>query len=202
MNPYELFYIKRDSASVEGPYDLVKMGELLLGKNITAETLVRVEGSPNWQPFCEFPQYSVVRETSVDPAARLETLEKKGEADAPFIPLPSKQALIKFATMAGVLLLLGVAAYLIAWHDHTIGTAILLLGFVTASIAQCLIFGQMLSEDFFTIGKVSFVPRYDVYYYSSNLDTYFSRFFAKYLGWTVVIATAAGMGELHVHFHD
>ncbi|MCE0498482.1 MAG: DUF4339 domain-containing protein [Methylacidiphilales bacterium] len=200
MNPGELFYIKRD-VKVEGPYDLVKMGDLLLEKSITADTLVRVEGSTDWQPFSKYPQYTVVRETSVDSAVRLDKLNAEAEANAPLIPLPSKQTTINFAVRFFLLLFLGAAAYLAAWYDHTVGTVILLSGIATAMIAHCLILGQVLDEDFSTIGKVSLVPFYDIYYFISNLDKYFSSFFVKYLGMVVAIAAAAGMGELHVHFH-
>jgi hypothetical protein len=199
MNPYELFYVKRGETKVEGPYDLVKMGDLLLEKSITPETPVRVEGSLNWQPFKEYPQYVVVRETSVDAAARLESSEKKAEASAPLIPLPSRAWLTRLMARAVLLFFLGIIAYLIAWHNQAAGMVVLIFGFVITGIAQCLIFGQMLNEDFSTIGKVIFVPLYDDYYYGSNLDIYFSKFFVKYLGLTLVIAAAAGMGELHVH---
>jgi len=201
MNPYELFYVKRDDLKVEGPYDLVKMGDLLVEKSVTPETLVRVEGSLKWQPFGEYPQYEVVRETSLDVAARLDISEKKAEAGAPFIPLPSRAWLTRAMARAVLLLFLGIVAYLIARYNQTAGTVILILGAVSAGISQCLIFGQMLNEDYFTIGKVIFVPLYDDYYYGSNLDIYFSKFFVKYLGLTMAVAAAAGMGELHVHFH-
>jgi hypothetical protein len=201
MNPNELFYVKRGEAKVEGPYDLVKMGDLLVEKSVTPETLVRVEGSLNWQPFREYPQYGVVRETSVDAAARLESSEKKAEANAPLIPLPSRAWLTRLMARAVLLLFLGVIAYLSAWHNQAAGTVILIAGIVIATITQSLILGQMLNEDFFTIGKVIFVPLYDDYYYGSNLDVYFSKFFVKYLGLTMAVAAAAGMGELQVQFH-
>ena len=201
MNPYEQFYIKRGAVNVEGPYDLVKMGDLLREKSITPETLVRVEGSLDWQPFSEHSQYVVVRETSVDAAARLDSSEAELEANAPLIPLPSRESLINFATKALLLLFLGVTAYLIARHDETVGNVIVLSGFAIAAVAQCLIFGQMLNEDVFTIGKLFFIPFYDIYFFVSNLDNYFSKFFAKYLGLTVAIAAAAGMGKLQIHLH-
>ena len=201
MNPYELFYVKRGEAKVEGPYDLVKMGDLLVEKSVTPETLVRVEGRLNWQPFREYPQYVVVRETSVDAASRLDSLDEKAEANAPLIPIPSRAWLTRLVAKAFLLLFLGVVAYLIAWYNQTAGTVILISGFVVAAISQCLIFGQVLNEDFLTISKVIFIPLYDDYYYGNNLDSYFFKFFAKYVGLTAAIAAAAGMGELHVHFH-
>ncbi len=197
MNPYENFYLKRATGLVEGPFDLVQMGTLLQEKTITSETLVRVEGSLDWQPFGGLPQFAVIKETAVDMATRFDQMEKMAESDPSVVPLLSRENLrngiVTFAIKAFILMAAAVVAYLIPLFDHKAGTAVILVGVAVAAIAQCLILGKVLSEDFFTIGKVSLVPLYDIYYFGSNLDTYFSSFFAKYLGISMAVAAAAGM---------
>ncbi len=103
MQPEPLFYIEREEGEKAGPYDLVQMAGLLRKKIITPETMTCLKGAEDWKAFSWQPQFSVVRE--MPPGAvsnRVTDLEEKAmEANAPPIPLPSAETVMK---LGGLLL--------------------------------------------------------------------------------------------------
>ena len=87
MKPEPLFYIERVEGK-SGPYDLVQMAGFLRKKIITEETPTCREGSDDWKPFCEHPQFIVAREMPPGATSKrtIELAEAEQAGDSP-IPL-------------------------------------------------------------------------------------------------------------------
>ncbi len=200
MKKEPLFYIARTEEIVAGPYDLVQMAGLLRKKIITVDTLTRLEGEEEWQPFGWQSHFSVVREIPADAVSmRVDTLDEEATAPNSPIPLPSRETLTKLGMTAILLLVMGGLSYLLAKLDPTMGMILEIVGAGIGLVAQCLILARLLDEDALTIVMVFFIPLFDIFYFLSNIWEYFPYFCAKYGGIVVAMAAAAAMATGSSH---
>jgi hypothetical protein len=180
-----LFYYALDGDKVAGPFDLVQMAGFLRAGVITADTMTLREGELDWQLFGHRSQFSVAREIPVDATSmHLESLHES--ESTPIVPLPSRQTVLKLLKTAGLVGLLLVAVFFLSYEEPILGLVFLVGGCGASMIGYCLILARMLDEDGLTLLAAMIIPLYDVYYFMTNLDAYFSFFLLKYVGAMVV----------------
>lgn len=197
--PEPLFYIPvpDNDHDVAGPYDLVQMAGLLRSKVVTAETLTYREGEQDWKPFGERPQYIIAVEIPVGAdSMHLETLKLKEEATRPPIPLPSTGMMVGAGVAMVLLLIGGLVVYWVAAADTTTGFFMATGGGATALVAQAFILVKLMDESWLTRMMVLFVPLFDIYYFTANLEKYLPLFCAKYIGTIMALAAYAGIASV------
>lgn len=199
MKPGPLFYIAvpENDQGYTGPYDLVQMADFLRKKIISSETMTFCEGEAEWVPFGDRAQYIIAVEMPPDAVSmRLDALQEQEVAKRGPIPMPSVATMIKWGAIAVVVLLFGAVAYFVAAADTTTGICIAIACGGMALVGQALIFVKLLEEDWITRLLVIFVPFFDIYYFTANLDKYLPYFCAKYIGGILALAAFAGIASV------
>ena len=190
-----LLYIQRDGGTEAGPYDLVQMAGLLRKNIISRETQTRLEGDDAWMPLSWQPQFAVIRELSPD-ATSMHLDEQNEEAmnrRSP-IPLPSGEFLFQLVAVAVGCVMLAGGAFVLAWMDVMVGTALLYLGLGIALAASVMILLRMMDEDYFKLALIFFVPLYDVYYVICNFEKYAVLLAVRYAAISVALGATCGLG--------
>ncbi len=200
-HPEPRFYIAREPGQIAGPYDVVQMAGLLRRKIVTGDTPTQLEGADDWKPFSWQPQFAIAREMPADAvsARMVELDEAAAEASSGPIPLPSRETMLKLAGLAGGAAAAFVVALLFAWADVTCGWCLFVAGLAVGTIAHCMILARLLDEDYWTLGKVMFLPGDDIYYFLSNIWEYYTWFCVKYVGLATLIGSLAGLATHAAH---
>jgi hypothetical protein len=188
-------YIQREGTEA-GPYDLAQMAGLLRKHIIDGETLTRLEGDDAWKPFSWQTQFSVAREMSPDAASmRLDELDEEALDRRSPIPLPSGEFLFQLAAVAVGCVALGSGAFVVAWLNAALGTALLYAGGGVALAAQVLIIFKMIDEDYLKLLLVIFIPLYDIYFFICNIDRYYKLLAVKYAGVCIALGATLGLAR-------
>lgn len=199
MKPGPLFYIAvaDNEQGYTGPYDLVQMADFLRKKIVSSETMTFCEGEQEWIPFGDRAQYSIAAEMPPDAVSqRLVDLKEQEEAKRGPIPMPSTATMVKWGAIAMAVLLVGAVVYFVAAADTPTGICIAVACGGVALVGQSLIFVQLLDETWLTRLLVIFVPLFDIYYFTTNLDKYLPYFCAKYIGGVLALAAFAGIASV------
>jgi GYF domain 2 len=190
-------YIQREG-TVAGPYDLVQMAGLLRKNIISRETQTRLEGEDAWMPLSWQPQFAVIRELSPDATSmHLEELNEEAMNRRSPIPLPSRELLMQLAAGAAGCLLVAALAFLFAWLNTAVGTALLYAGGGIALAAQVMIIFKMIDEDYWKLFLTILIPLYDIYFFICNIDRYYKLLAVKYVGVSIALGATLGLGMHH-----
>jgi hypothetical protein len=199
MKEEPLFYIPTpdNDQSVDGPYDLAQMAQLLRDNLISAETLTCRQGEEEWKPFGERPQFSVARQMPPEavpaPSAGPEETEPAAEA-------PARSSSVGTLVMIGVSCVLlaigGVLAYLVSATDEGMGIGFAGAGLVSGLTGCGFTLAHVMDETWGTRLKVLFVPFFDVFYFGPNLEKYLPFICAKYIGGVLALASIAGIASV------
>jgi hypothetical protein len=195
--PGTLYYYAQEGQDVAGPFDLVQMAALLRKGAITSETMTLCEGEFVPTPFGHRTEFIAAFEMSTHA-----TSMKQEEDDAPkgALPVPSREFLLRVAKVTAQALLLAGSVFFLSYMSPEAGWLLLIAGGGLAVIGQCLLLAKLLDEDIFTLLAVAFIPLYDIFFFISNIDTYYSLLRLKYIGVIIVVAAALATGHsLHAY---
>ena len=194
----QLLYVQRDGGVEAGPYDLVQMAGLLRKNIISRETQTRLEGDTAWMPLSWQPQFAVIRELSPDATSmHLDELNEEAMNRRSPIPLPSGEFLFQLVAFAVCCVMLAGGAFVFAWMDVMVGTALLYLGLGIAITASVMILLRMMDEDYLKLVLIFFIPLYDVYYVICNFEKYAMLLAIRYAAIGVALGATCGLGMQH-----
>ena len=128
--------------------------------------------------------------------------EKEEAAKHGAIPVPSVETIIKVGAAALLLLVLGVVAYFVAAADVTTGILIAVVSGGAALVGVAFIGAHLIDEPWIVRLMVLFIPLFDIYYFTTNLDKYLPYLIAKYAGTVIGAAALAGMASVDAHQAD
>jgi len=198
MKPEPLYYIPVPDTEqdIAGPYDLVQMAGLLRTKVISAETMTFREGEAEWIPFGNRPQYIVALETPEGVVShRMEMQQHEQAAGGWVIPMPSAETLVMAGLALVGLFVAGVVSFIFAAGDTSVGTCLVVGGLGAAMVGQAMVYVKLLDEGWIVRLMVLFLPFFDIYYFVSNIHTYWRCFVAKYLGTVLAFTALAGLAS-------
>jgi hypothetical protein len=187
-------YIQREGTEA-GPYDLVQMAGLLRKNIISRETQTRLDGDDAWMPLSWQPQFAIIRELSPNAESmHLDDLNEEAMNRRSPIPLPSGEFLFQLVAVAVGCAALAGGAFVLAWMDVMLGTALIYLGLGIALAASAMILLRMMDEDYLKLILIFLIPFYDVYYVICNFEKYAILLAVRYAAIGVALGATFGLG--------
>jgi hypothetical protein len=186
-------YIQREGTEA-GPYDLVQMAGLLRKNIISRETQTRLDGDDAWMPLSWQPQFAIIRELSPNAESmHLDDLNEEAMNRRSPIPLPSGEFLFQLVAVAVGCAALAGGAFVLAWMDVMLGTALIYLGLGIALAASAMILLRMMDEDYLKLILIFLIPFYDVYYVICNFEKYAILLAVRYAAIGVALGATFGL---------